>query len=282
MKRAKRRRVNRRVEQKASFTDRLRPLKSGLRSFVLMAALAGIGFGLYELRDHVRMDDGLILDTVEISGQYRASKDEILMYSGLERGLPLLEVDLEKVARAVRAHPWVKNVTVRRQLVDKITIKVWEHQPAFLASIDKLYVVSEEFQIFKQYTGRDVLDLPVITGLDEKSPRAHFAQAMELLDGLTNYRDSLGDVGEIRFDPTLGWSVVLESVRLSPGFTLHLGKTPKRELALAEVLMEALNKQGLNPAEIWLDSELKSNRIPLRIRSRSSNSISNSLIAEAG
>ena len=282
MKRAKRRRVNRRVEQKTSFTDRVRPLKSGLRTLVLMVALAGGGFGLYELRDHLRMDDGLILDVVEVSGHYRASEEEILMYSGLERGLPLLDVDLEKVARAVRAHPWVQNVTVRRQLVDKITIKIWEHQPAFLASIDKLYVVSDDYHIFKQYTGRDVLDLPVISGLNEKSPRAHFAKAMELLQGLKSYQDSLGDVGEIRFDDTLGWSIVFESAHLSPGFTLHLGKKPKRELALAEMLMEALNKEGLNPAEIWLNSELDSNRIPLRIRSRSNNSISNSLIAEAG
>ena len=82
------------------------------------------------------MNDGLILEVVEISGQYRASEEEILMYSGLaKRGTPLLDVDLEKVARAVRAHPWVKHVTVRRQLVDKVTIKgVWEHQPAYLAS----------------------------------------------------------------------------------------------------------------------------------------------------
>ena len=282
MKRAKRRRVNRRVEQRTSFTDRVRPLKSGLSSFVVMAVLAGSGFGIYEFRDHFSMDDGLILDTVEISGQYRASEEEILMYSGLERGSPLLEVDLEKVARAVRAHPWVKHVTVRRQLVDKITIKVWEHQPAFLASIDKLYVVSDEHQIFKQYTERDILDLPVVSGLSEKSPRAQFAKAMDLLEKLQDYRDSLGNVGEIRFDDTLGWSVVFESARLSPGFTLHLGTRPKRELALAEVLMEALSKQGLNPAEIWLDSELESHRIPLRIRSRSNNSISNSLIAEAG
>ena len=282
MKRANRRRVNRRVEQKKSLSDRVRPLKSGVRSLLIAFALVGAGLSVYEFRDHLKVDDGLILNTVEISGQYRASEEEILMYSGLERGLALLEVDLDKVARAVRAHPWVKHVTVRRQLVDKITIKVWEHQPAFLASIDKLYVVSDEFLIFKQFTGRDVLDLPVVSGLTEKSPRAHFTTAQKLLDGLLGYRDTLGDVGEVRFDPTLGWSVVFESASLSPGFTLHLGKTPKRELALAEMLMEALNKQGVSPAEIWLDSEHESNRIPLRIRSRSSNSISNSLIAEAG
>ena len=240
MKRAKRRRVNRRVEQRTSFTDRVRPFKSGLRTFVLMALLVGSGFGIYELRDHLSMDDGLILDTVEISGQYRASEEEILMYSGLERGSPLLEVDLEKVARAVRAHPWVKHVTVRRQLVDKITIKVWEHQPAFLASIDKLYVVSDEHHIFKQYTGRDLLDLPVVSGLTEKSPRAHFAKAMELLDGLKSYRDSLGDVGEIRFDDTLGWSVVFESARLSPGFTLHLGRNQNENWLLLKCLWKHL------------------------------------------
>ena len=72
----------------------------------------------------------------------------------------------------------------------------------------------------------------------------------------------MGDVGEIRFDDTLGWSVVFESARLSPGFTLHLGTKPKRELCFAEVLMEALNKQGLSPAEIWLDSELEFTEYP--------------------
>ena len=119
MKRANRRRVNRRVEQKKSLSDRVRPLKSGVRSLLIAFALVGAGLSVYEFRDHLKVDDGLILNTVEISGQYRASEEEILMYSGLERGLALLEVDLDKVARAVRAHPWVKHVTVRRQLVDK-------------------------------------------------------------------------------------------------------------------------------------------------------------------
>ena len=152
MKRANRRRANRRVEQKQSFNVRLRPLKRGLQAFFIGLAVVGAGLGVYEYREHLSVDDGLILEVVEISGQYRASEEEILMYSGLKRGTPLLDVDLEKVARAVRAHPWVKHVTVRRQLVDKVMIKVWEHQPAYLASIDKLYLVSDEFLIFKQFT----------------------------------------------------------------------------------------------------------------------------------
>ena len=59
-------------------------------------------------------------------------------------------------------------------------------------------------------------------------------------------------------------------------------KKPKRELALTKLLIEALTKQGMDPAEVWLGTGHDSNRIPLRIRSRSNNSISNSLIAEAG
>ena len=121
-----------------SFDVRLRPLKRGIQAFFIGLAVVGAGLGVYEYREHLSVDDGLILEVVEISGQYRASEEEILMYSGLKRGTPLLDVDLEKVARAVRAHPWVKHVTVRRQLVDKVTIKVWEHQPAYLASIDVL------------------------------------------------------------------------------------------------------------------------------------------------
>ena len=73
------------------------------------------------------MDDGLVLDTVDL-WSVPCLEEEILMYSGLS-GSPLLEVDLEKVAHSTSAL-WVKHVTVRRQLVDKITIKVWD-QPVF-------------------------------------------------------------------------------------------------------------------------------------------------------
>ena len=282
MKRANRRRANRRVEQKQSFNIRLRPLKRGIQAFFIGLAVVGAGLGVYEYREHLSVDDGLILEVVEISGQYRASEEEILMYSGLKRGTPLLDVDLEKVARAVRAHPWVKHVTVRRQLVDKVTIKVWEHQPAYLASIDKLYLVSDEFLIFKQFTSRDVLDLPIVSGLTEKSPKAHFAEAQELLAELKPYQEFLGFVAEVRFDDTLGWSVVFEPGNVSKGFVVHLGQKPKRELVLTKLLIEALANQGMDPAEVWLGTGHDSNRIPLRIRSRSNNSISNSLIAEAG
>ena len=103
-----------------------------------------------------------------------------------------------------------------------------------------------------------------------------------LLTDLKAYQDSLGFVGELRFDDTLGWSVVFESARVSKGFVVHLGLKPKRELVLTKMLIEALNKQGMEPAEVWLGTGQDTNRIPLRIRSRSNNSISNSLIAEAG
>ena len=109
-----------------------------------------------------------------------------------------------------------------------------------IASIDKLYLVSDEFLIFKQFTSRDVLDLPIVSGLTEKSPKAHFAEAQELLAELKPYQDFLGYVAEVRFDDTLGWSVVFESGAASKGFVVHLGQKPKRELALTKLLIEAL------------------------------------------
>ena len=77
MKRANRRRANRRVEQKQSFSVRLRPLKRGLQAFFIGLAVVGAGLGVYEYREHLSVNDGLILEVVEISGQYRASEEEI-------------------------------------------------------------------------------------------------------------------------------------------------------------------------------------------------------------
>ena len=282
MKRANKRRVNRRIEPRRGLTVRVRPLLSIGLKLLCVVGVCGAGFLLYEMRGHLEMNDRLLLKTVEVSGQYRASNDEILMYSGLEQGMSLLDIDLEAVADSVRAHPWVKHVTVRRQLVDKVSIKVWEHQPAFLASIDKVYVVSEQHLIFKQMTARDVLDLPVVSGLSEKSPKSHFAEAHSLLSELSRFRESLGEVAELQFDETLGWSVVFGSSSDSQGFIAHLGKSPKRELVLTKMLIEALNKQGVEPAEVWLGSGGDVDRIPLRIRSHSKKTPSNSMIAEAG
>ncbi len=282
MKRANKRRVNRRIEPRRGLNVRVRPLLSIGLKMLCVVGVCGAGFLLYEMRGHLEMNDRLLLKTVEVSGQYRASNDEILMYSGLEQGMSLLDIDLEAVADSVRAHPWVKHVTVRRQLVDKVSIKVWEHQPAFLASIDKVYVVSEQHLIFKQMTARDVLDLPVVSGLSEKSPKSHFAEAHSLLSELNRFRESLGEVAELQFDETLGWSVVFGSSSDSQGFIAHLGKSPKRELVLTKMLIEALNKQGVEPAEVWLGSGGDVDRIPLRIRSHSKKTPSNSMIAEAG
>ena len=129
-------------------------------------------------------------------------------------------------------------------MVDKVTIKVWEHQPAYLASIDKLYLVSDEFLIFKQFTSRDVLDLPVVSGLTEKSPKAHFAEAQELLAELKPYQDFLGYVAEVRFDDTLGWSVVFESGVASKGFVVHLDKSQNENWHLLNYLLKHLLNKG--------------------------------------
>ncbi|HYL32554.1 MAG TPA: FtsQ-type POTRA domain-containing protein [Stellaceae bacterium] len=72
---------------------------------------------------------GLALENVDVVGRQRQSTASILAALGVQRGTPILEIDLAAAQARLQALPWVRSADVERQLPDTLFIRLTEREP---------------------------------------------------------------------------------------------------------------------------------------------------------
>ena len=98
------------------------------------------------------------------------SREEILKHAGVRKGQNLFEIDLKAVRANLELLPEVKRVEIRRQLPDRMTIRLTERVPvARLAATRDMrwetYAIDEEGFVMNMSSGGGTQDvMPLITG----------------------------------------------------------------------------------------------------------------------
>jgi cell division protein FtsQ len=72
---------------------------------------------------------GLALENVDVVGRQRQSAASILAALGVQRGMPMLEIDLAAAQARLQALPWVRRADVERQLPDTLFVHLTEREP---------------------------------------------------------------------------------------------------------------------------------------------------------
>lgn len=160
----------------------------------------------------------------------RLPQAEIRAALGVRPGDPIWSVDGKASAARVRALPWVRSVSVRRELPDRVAVRVREYRPAAIIALRDeragLYYVSANGRIFAPVGATDGRDLPYITGLGraDLDGRAGFGpravhRALGLLRLVGRDGAGLGPVSEVHADAERG----LTLVPVKPAIPIVLG-----------------------------------------------------------
>lgn len=102
---------------------------------------------------------------IEISGNQRASREEIFILSGLKPGMGIFDFKLSEAVSGIQSHPWIKEARVSRQLPDRVLIFIREKEPSAIMVSGEVYYLDSEWKVFKKLIPGDKLDYPVFTGL---------------------------------------------------------------------------------------------------------------------
>lgn len=107
---------------------------------------------------------------VNIQGEHRVKKEEILILAELSRPVNFFQVNLPTMEKRIASHPWISSATVRRSMFSTLTITVEEQHPLAIVRIENFpdMIINQQGVPFKAYEpemDQDVT-LPVITGLD--------------------------------------------------------------------------------------------------------------------
>ena len=111
------------------------------------------------------------VDQINVRGNHRLSKGEVLaMLQGL-RGRSVLAVDLAEWRQALLSSPWVADASLRRTLPSTVDVVILERAPLGIGRINgSLYLVDDRGAVIDEYGPNYAdLDLPIIDGLSGHS-----------------------------------------------------------------------------------------------------------------
>ena len=239
-------------------------------AFPPIAAVALLAAGGYLTWRHALRGDLLRIAEVRFERLARASAQELLELSPVQRGDHLLLCDTALVEAALRRHPWVASVEVRRALPPALEIRVVERRAAALVDLAGLYLVDSEGEVFKRALPGDGLDLPVITGVgrdDWVERRAEveplLQAALALLDRWAERGlDRRAPVSEIHIDAEYGTTLWAGPEGLE--VRLGHGALPEK-LARLERVLAALEAEGQRAEVLHLENRRRPDWVAVRL-----------------
>ncbi len=160
------------------------------------------------------------LNKVDVYGNHRLSKEEVIEAARLETGMNLLSIDLESITERLVRHPWIRSGSIYRRLPGQLVLEVEERTPRGILASDRLYYIDEKGTVFTRVLPGDPIDLPLFTGIQSDSMRLHPGEIQDSLRSglkLTELIDRVdfglhyADVREINISSEEGLTLKMKS-----------------------------------------------------------------------
>lgn len=225
----RKRRLNRRRVRKAALA----------LSFLLLTALAVYSFlrsGLFAVRE------------ITVNGSAQVSAETVRALSGIKPGQNIWDIDLTQAEARIRRNPWIKSVTVSRQLPNVVRIEIGERRPVALIAYQTAYVEIDEAGVALDISPSLInRELPLITGpLVTRVVLGQQVAAPGLLDGIRAVLPLSQDIVRQISEVNVGADRTLTMILLN-GVRVYLGQpddTLEKRVALLPGILDDVAKRG--------------------------------------
>ena len=165
--------------------------------------LAGLAMGSLHLYRYATSNPVFATKTVNITGNMRLQRDEVLELTGVHPGDNSLAVSIAGMEKSISQSPWIEEVSVKRVLPDRFDIRLRERTPWFwIQHGDHLYYADELGRPIAPVESANFVSLPALEIVDG---------AEELLPNMKKYVAGLqGNAIPVDY-AAISW------IRLSPG-----------------------------------------------------------------
>jgi cell division protein FtsQ len=191
---------------------------------------------------------------ISVRGLRELTEKDIIASADIKPSQNILAVNTEIVSRRVCANQWVENVYVGRELPGKLVLEVKERIPlALVKQADDFYLMDVQGFIFKRLGKSDAVDLPVITGIQEKEQTNSklLLNALKLVKTMSSSEEYsyLGTISEINIDNMFGLSLVFNK-----GMYLKLGTDDfENKLTKLKTVLADLENRGKKSRYLCID-----------------------------
>jgi cell division protein FtsQ len=256
---------------------------------VCLALASAYGLARF-VQKHLTTAPAFAIDAIDVKGLARVERAELLQAAGLALGVNVFAQRPEEIRARLLRHPWILSAQVERKLPSRIAITVQERAPVALLVVEacaagsaksdddpiceeasSLYLVSDDAMLFKRLSGKDPVDLPVITGVTRQrfasDPDLQRRILVEAVALMRDYRNSglwqRNALGEIHLESNDGYSLYVgEDLTY-----VRLGAKPfDQKLLRLKKVFERLEREHARAEYIYLDNEQRPDRVAVRLR----------------
>jgi cell division protein FtsQ len=147
-----------------------------IKSAVVLALLTAALAGLYMFA----ASDVFAIKRVEIRGNQHLPDSELMALMRVGRDDNLLMISGERVYDRLHSSPWIKRVSVRKELPGTLVVKVEETEPqALVRKRNAFVIVDNEGVELERIHGRPERFLPLISSFDTRETK-EFREALRL------------------------------------------------------------------------------------------------------
>ena len=226
---------------------------------ILTAILFHYGLNLILHSSYLRLED------IRFEGCNNIKPQDLMNQAQLERGDNLLWLNLKEISQKIISNPWVKEVKIERNFPHTLIIKITERVPVALVHQEKIFLVDEDGNLFKELEPQDPFDFPIITG----SLPTDNTQLLKAVLNFLNTADSLGvipknNVSEVHLEGegritlyTLNENIPIRMELTHYAEKLSFLQRLKEELAKRQIEPQRIEIISLDEAHIKVSSSVK-------------------------
>ena len=141
-----------------------------LKCIMIIAFISVLSLASIFVYDFICQSKFFNIKKIKISGTNQTVKEEILELADLSYNKNIFQINLFTARKLIASHPWVKSVSIKRNLDCELLISVIEERPIAIVQIENLadILINAKGKPFKEYNPQkdNIENLPVITGVD--------------------------------------------------------------------------------------------------------------------
>jgi len=154
-------------------------LKSGALILLAVILIIGIAFAANISAHNLNVND------IQVSGNYHLSKADVIKSLDINRETSLLTLELNIVEARLKSNPWIKEVSIRKQMPDTLMIRMKEADPKALLYLNgNAFLVEEEGNMLEEVINEGTAFLPVIRSDSSEKNKKGVKEALQLIDAL--------------------------------------------------------------------------------------------------
>jgi len=189
-----------------------------------------------------------------VRGCKELMEKDILSMAAIKPAQNILTVNIVAITRRISTNPWVRDVSIGRELPDRLVIEVRERTPvALLKEDNNLYLMDLEGVAFKRLEAGDEADLPLVTGCssNKKTNPDLLKKSIELLRYLATAKEfpTIDCISEVHGSEIFGLSLFTNN-----GISLQLGfDSYQNKLKCLIPVMTDLTKRNVGGGFLHID-----------------------------